>query len=275
MLRIILLSLLFLSTFCYSQIPVENYKKEISNLKTLEEVGIYWDQLENIDQNVLLKENNTIKYDSISTSLMVRTVLMLALQNEKTFQLYKFVPVLNMSHTNNATSAKLFWPIIEKYKIVIKKVFKDYPAYPLESIGLNYYGYSLFKQDEIYDRLISKLQSNFSNEKLIEQLLSSHKEFDKIHSLKQVKRLFKWQHQPFKDVKEDGFFEFVKMSDGKLYLKKSYGVLQKLILTKKKNKFKYYQIEGEPFGWVYRLGKNGSLCLMENDTILIEYTKLD
>lgn len=275
MLRIILSSLVLVSTFCYSQIPVENYKKEISNLKTLEEVSVYWDQLGNIDQNILLKENNTIKYDSISTSLMIRTVLMFELQNEKTFQLYKFVPVLNMSHTNNAASAKLFWPTIEKYKIVISKISEFYPSYPLESIGLNYYGYSLFKQDAIYDRLISKLQSNVSNEKLIEQLLSSHKEFEKIHSLKQVKSLFKWQYQPFKDLKEEGFFEFVKMSDGKLYVKKSYGVLQKLILTKKKNKFKYYQIDGEPFGWVYKLGEDGSLCLMENDTVLIEYTKLD
>lgn len=275
MFKIISISLLLLSTFCYSQIPVENYRKEISNLKSLEEVGVYWDQLENVDQNVLLKENNTIKYDSVSTSLMIRTVLMFELQNEKTFQLYKFVPLLNMAHSRNATSAKLFWPIIEKYKTVISKISEFYPSYPLESIGLNYYGYSLFKQDAIYDRLISKLKNNVSNEKLIEQLLSSHKEFEKINSLKQVKKLFKWQHQPFKDVKEDGFFEFVKMSDGKLYLKKSYGVLQKLILTKKKNKFKYYHIEGEPFGWVYKLGKDGSLCLMENDTILIEYTKLD
>ena len=43
----------------------------------------------------------------------------------------------------------------------------------------------------------------------------------------------------------------------------------------KKNKSKYYQIEGEPFGWIYKLGKDGSLRLMENDAVLIEYTKLD
>lgn len=275
MFKIISLSLLLLSTFCYSQIPVENYKKEISNLKTLEEVGVYWDQLLDIDQNVLLKEKNIIKFDSISTSLMIRSVLLFDLQYEKTFQLFKFVPLLNLSHTRNATSAKLFWPIIEKYKTVISKISEFYPSYPLESIGLNYYGYSLVNQVPIYDKLISKLQSNISNEQLIEKLLSSYKVFTNIHSLKRVKTLYKWQTQLFKDLKEEGYFEFVKMSDKNLYRITDYGYSQKLNYVFKKNKSKYYQIEGEPFGWIYKLGKDGSLRLMENDAVLIEYTKLD
>lgn len=266
---------MFISAICYCQIPVENYKKEISSLKTLEEVSNYWDQLQNIDQNVLIKEKDKIKNDSISTSLMIRTVLLFEYQNEKTYQLYKFVPLLNMSHTRNSTSAKLFWPIIEKYKTVISKISDSYPSYPLESIGLNYYGYSLLNQDAIYNNLISKLQNNFSNEKLIQELISSHENFKKIHSYKCIKRLFKWQEQRFKDTKEDGFFEFVKMSDKNLYRLNNYGGLQKLIFVQKKDKFKYYQIEGEPFGWLYKLGKDGSLFLMDNEKVLIEYTKLE
>ena len=65
------------------------------------------------------------------------------------------------------------------------------------------------------------------------------------------------------------------MSDGKWYRRTNYGILQKINLISKKDGFKYYQIEGEPFGWIYELGKNGSLSLLENDKILIEYTKID
>lgn len=266
---------MFISAISYCQIPVENYKKEISDLKTIEEVSNYWDQLENIDQKVLIKESNKIKQDSISTSLMIRTVLLFEYQNEKTYQLYKFVPLLNMSHTRNSTSAKLFWPIIEKYKTVISKISESYPSYPLESIGLNYYGYSLLNQDAIYNNLISKLQNNFSNEKLIQELISSHEKFKKIHTYKCIKRLFKWQEQPFKNKIDEGFFSFVKMSDNNLYRVDNYGIIQKLNLLYKKAKFKYYQIEGEPFGWLYKLGKDGSLFLMDNEKVLIEYTKLE
>jgi hypothetical protein len=170
---------------------------------------------------------------------------------------------------------KLFWPIIEKYKDVIDQIMKNYPAYPLESISLRYYGYSLLYQDKIYDNLISKLQSTSSNEDLILKLITSYNNFKTSHSLKLRKSIYKWQYQPFKDKKEEGFFEFVKMSDGKWYIRTNYGILQNINLISKKDGFKYYQIDGEPFGWIYKLGKNGSLSLLENDKILIEYTKID
>lgn len=274
MFRIILLSLL-LSTFCYSQIPVESYRNDILNLSSIEAVSRYWDQLSDIDQKVLLDEKDLIQQDSISTSLMIRTVLLFEYQKENTFKLYKITPVINMAHCMNSLSTKLFWTIIEQYKVVINKIMNNYPAYSLESISLNYYGYSLFKQDLIYDKLISKLQRDISNEKVIEELLASHEKFKKTHSLKEIKELFKWQFQPFKDLKEEGFFEFVTMSDGGLYRKTNYGYLQKLNLVKKKGKYKYYQIEGEPFDWIYKLGKDGSLFLIDNENVLIEYTKLN
>lgn len=260
---------------CFSQIPVESFRNEISNLKSIDEVSIYWDKLLDIDQNILLNEKDLIKKDSISTSLMIRTVLMFEYHNESTFRLYKIAPVMNMAHCSNSNSAKLFWPIIEKYKDVINQIMKNYPAYPLESISLRYYGYSLLNQDKIYDNLISKLQSTSSNEDLILKLITSHNNFKTTHSLKLRKSIYKWQYQPFKDVKEEGFFEFVKMSNGKWYRRTNYGILQKINLISKKDGFKYYQIEGEPFGWIYKLGKNGSLSLLDNDEILIEYTRID
>ena len=270
-----LLFLLFFLEICFSQIPVESYRNEISSLKSIDEVSIYWDKLLDIDQNVLLNEKDLIKKDSISTSLMIRTILMFEYHNESTFRLYKIAPVMNMAHCSNSNSAKLFWPIIEKYKVVINQIMKNYPAYPLESISLNYYGYSLLNQDKIYDNLISKLQNTFSNEELISKLITSHKNFKASHSLKEIKTIFKWQFQPFKDRKEEGFFEFVKMSNGKLYKRTDDGILQKINLISKKEGFKYYQIEGEPFGWIYKLGKNGSLTLLNDDEILIEYTRID
>ena len=269
------LFLLLFAELCFSQIPIETYRNEISKLKTVEETNVYWDKLLEIDQNVLLNEKNLIKFDSISTSLMIRTILMFEYQNEYSFKLYKIAPVMNMAHCSNSNSAKLFWPIIEKYKVVINQIMKNYPAYSLESISLNYYGYSLLNQDKIYDNLISKLQNTFSNEELISKLITSHNNFKASHSLKEIKTIFKWQFQPFKDRKEEGFFEFVKMSNGKLYKRTDDGILQKINLISKKEGFKYYQIEGEPFGWIYKLGKNGSLTLFNDDEILIEYTRID
>lgn len=269
------LFLLFFVKICFSQIPVESFRNEISNLKSIDEVSIYWDKLLDIDQNILLNEKDLIKKDSISTSLMIRTVLMFEYHNESTFRLYKIAPVMNMAHCSNSNSAKIFWPIIEKYKDVINQIMKNYPAYPLESISLRYYGYSLLNQDKIYENLISKLQSTSSNEDLILKLITSHNNFKTTHSLKLRKSIYKWQYQPFKDVKEEGFFEFVKMSNGKWYRRTNYGILQKINLIYKKDGFKYYQIEGEPFGWIYKLGKNGSLSLLDNDEILIEYTIID
>jgi len=269
------LFLLFFAEICFSQIPVESYRNEISNSKTIEETNVYWDRLLDIDQKILLNEKDLIKRDSISTSLMIRTILMFEYQNENSFKLYKIAPVMNMAHCSNSNSAKLFWPIIEKYKVVINQIMKNYPAYPLESISLRYYGYSLLDQDKIYDRLISKLQSPYSNEDLVLKLIESHNSFKTTHSLKLKKSIYKWHYQAFKDKKEEGFFEFVKMSDGKLYKRTDYGILQKINLISKKDRFKYYQIEGEPFGWIYKLGKNGTLSLLYNDEILIEYTRLD
>lgn len=269
------LFLLFFVKICFSQIPVESFRNEISNLKSIDEVSIYWDKLLDIDQNILLNEKDLIKKDSISTSLMIRTVLMFEYHNESTFRLYKIAPVMNMAHCSNSNSAKIFWPIIEKYKDVINQIMKNYPAYPLESISLRYYGYSLLNQDKIYENLISKLQSTSSNEDLILKLITSQNNFKATHSLKLRKSIYKWQYQPFKDVKEEGFFEFVKMSNGKWYRRTNYGILQKINLIYKKDGFKYYQIEGEPFGWIYKLGKNGSLSLLDNDEILIEYTIID
>jgi hypothetical protein len=273
--KIFYLSLLLFINICFSQVPIESYRNEISNLKTIDEVSVYWDKLLDIDQNVLINEKDLIKGDSISTSLMIRTILMFEYQNENSFKLYKITPVMNMAHCSNSNSVKLFWPIIEKYKDVIDQIMKNYPAYPLESISLRYYGYSLLYQDKIYDNLISKLQSTSSNEDLILKLITSYNNFKTSHSLKLRKSIYKWQYQPFKDKKEEGFFEFVKMSDGKWYIRTNYGILQNINLISKKDGFKYYQIDGEPFGWIYKLGKNGSLSLLENDKILIEYTKID
>ena len=269
------LFILFFVEICFSQIPVESFRNEISSLKSIDEVRIYWDKLLEIDQNVLLSEKNLIKRDSISTSLMIRTILLFEYQNEYSFKLYKIAPVMNMAHCSNSNSAKLFWPIIEKYKNVINQIMKNYPAYPLESISLNFYGYSLLDQDKIYNKLISKLQNTFSNEELISKLITFHNNFKASHSLKEIKTIFKWQFQPFKEMKEEGFFEFVKMSNGKLYKRTDDGILQKINLISKKDGFKYYQIEGEPFGWIYKLGKNGSLTLLNDDEILIEYTRID
>jgi len=267
--------ILFGITISSAQIPIDVYTSEISQLKTRKEIDGYWKNLENLDQNVLLKIENQKKYDSMAVCNLIRTTLMYKIHGSKAHKSNNVTPIINLSHNYNGMSSISFWPIIKKCSElggVIKSFGGSYPAYELEAISGTYYGYSLFGQEAKYPELIKKLNNKQKNT-VIENLLKAFEYQNKLYNLKTNNVLNSWTLQSFKDRKENGFFEFVRMSDNSIYLRK-HGRLQKLTLVKTKTTSKIYEIENEPFGWYYEYKNNGDLSLYDDkNEVLIEYTK--
>jgi hypothetical protein len=272
--KVCCLFLLFFVEICFSQMPIESYKQEIYNLKTDIELNNYWNKLLEIDQNILLESKNFREFDSISTSLMVRTALIFEIHGDKAYKPNIYLPILNLSHNNIGESSLVFWSIIEKCAKtggVIDNFGGKFPAYEIESISLNFYNYSLFNQESKYSELREKLNL-LKSESISNELIKTYESQKKTYKLKEEKRIGKWHLQTTKDEFEDVCFEFIRMSDDNIYIKQI-NKIQKLILLKKNNKYKVFKIENEPFGWTYELFKNGNLFL-KNDKheVLIEYT---
>ncbi len=254
----------FFLNVCYSQIPVKDYKEEIENLKLDIEFDLYWNNLLEIDQKILVKAKNKLEADSISTSLMIRTVLMFEIHGNKVYKPQNLMPILNLSHNNIGKSSVVFWPIIERCKKVggiIDSFGGVFPTYQLESISLNFYNYSLINQNLKYPELREKLnQINTNN--ILNSLLESYNNEKVLNNLKEKKSVGKWNQQSFKSVVSDDFFEFVKMDDNAIYIRKN-DKIQKLYLLSKRKGIKVFRIEDEPFGWIYELHKDGNLYLKD------------
>ena len=266
---------LFSIKLSFAQIPINEYRKEIENLKTDNDFQIYWDNLNKIDQEILVTLDDSKKSDSLSIDNMIRTALVFEIHGEKAYKPNNVVPILNMSHNSNGNSQIAFWSIIKKCaKIggIIENFGGKYPAYQLEGIGLTFYHYSFLNQESKYPKLIKKMDS-LTNNKVVMNLNNAFEQQKKSYKLKEIEVLNEWYIQPFTNLKEKDKFAFIIMSDNEVYLKKFKNV-QKLSLIKKENKSKIYRIENEPFGWTYEYGNDGSLCLKdENENKLIQYTK--
>lgn len=264
-----------LTLFTNAQIPVKDYELEISNLKTENEIASYWKSIEKIDQEILVAIKDIKRADSISTDNMIKTALLFKIHGDKAYKPYNTVPILNLSHNSVSNNQIVFWSIIEKCEKVggvIKNFGGKYPSYQLESVSMCFYHYSLYKQDSIYSKLANKI-NQLSSKNTVKNLLKSYNDTKKTYKLKEIKVLNKWYLQPFKEMKEEGVFEFVLMSDKNLYLRKKERI-QKLLLTSEKKNSKTYRIENEPFGWHYKLLNDGSLYLLdENSKVLIEYSR--
>ena len=143
----------------------------------------------------------------------------------------------------------------------------------LESVSLAFYNYSLVNQENIYPKLLSKLEKQ-------EEFLVSEKLFEiyqqtNSNSLKIKKVLGKWKKQSFENLTEEGFFEFVLLSDGAVSVSRD-GRFLKLLLKNTSKSEKLYQIENEPFGWQYKLSKEGNLSLLNEDgKVIIAYSKAE
>lgn len=258
-----------------AQIPVNVYRQEISNLKTDNDIQVYWEKLNKIDQEILVNLDDTKKSDSLSIDNMIRTALIFEMHGKKVYKPNNVVPILNMSHNSNGSCQIAFWSIIKECANIggiINNIGGKYPAYQLEGIGLTFYHYSLLNQESKYPELIKKMDS-LSNNNVVENLLNAFENQKKSYKLKSIEVLNEWYIQPFTDLKEKNKFSFVLMSDNEVYLKK-FNYIQKLSLLKTENKTKIYRIENEPFGWTYEYRNDGSLCLRdENENKLIEYSK--
>jgi len=266
---------LFSITTSTAQISIDAYKTEISQLSTEQEIDGYWKNLLHLDQNVFLKIENTKKYDSMSVCNMIRTALMYKIHGDKAHRANNVTPIINLSHNINGGSSLAFWPVIDKCSKlggIIKSFGGNYPAYELESVSGAYYEYSLLGQEAKYPNLIDKLNKQKKGA-VIENLLKAFEYQKELQNLTTNEILNRWTIQPFTDKKEDGFFEFVKMSDNAVYLRK-HDRLQKLIHIKSKDNSNLYRIENEPFGWYYEYENDGNLSLYnDKDQVLIEYTK--
>ncbi|MFC4632853.1 hypothetical protein ACFO3O_02985 [Dokdonia ponticola] len=248
------------------------YGKEISNLRTQEEIDAYWKELERIDQKVLLDERDIATYDSISISNMIRVALLFEVPGKESYLQKGAVPVVALSHNFNKDAHLAYWPVIVKCA-EMKGVIHDigYPSYPLESFAYVFYDYSVFGQEERYPYLVEKLNKSTGGF-VISQLEVAFKQAKKLRQLTEENIIGSWFIESIKGEKGKRTFEFIKMSDAAVY-KKSRGRLQKLIQSGTDSKI--YTIEKDPFGWYYELSDSGDLRLFDqNDMELITYTKV-
>lgn len=270
----LLFSALVLFTSCSKKTLLSEYKKEISALKTDQDIKSYWKNLLDQDQNALYKDKFIIKqHDSLTITHMMKSALMIEIHG-----LENYLPnnsVVEMHHIHNyfGPSQIAYWPIIKtcanargNQKLI------QYPAYQLEGISLTFYGYSVYGETNKHKLLLKKLD-NIESQTVSQDLFKTLEYQLKLQKLKEIEVLGKWQLQPFKTMKEDGYFEFVKMNDNNLYYRK-HKRIQKLELIKASDSVKYYRVEKEPFGWQFVLDQKGHLSLNdETGSILISYSK--
>ena len=261
----------------FAQFPIDEYKNEIFQLNSQEAINDYWHDLSDLDQNVLMSEKNLKKYDSISTSLMIRTALLFEAKGSDAINQSVFLPIINLSHNDIGKCGLVFWPIIEeclKVGGIIETFGGNFPAYELESVSLDFYNYSLFGQEKIYNDLRMKINSNTETYSVSEKLIAVFINHKESYKLTEKETIGKWYNQTLSKKLDDGYFKIMKMSDSNLYVN-FFGRLQKLKLIQKKGDFKLLKIENEPFGWFYKLSKNGDLELLnEKQKVLIKYTSI-
>ncbi|MGS2727212.1 hypothetical protein ACU8DI_11440 [Psychroserpens sp. BH13MA-6] len=273
----ILLTILLSVSLGFSQIPIQEYRAEIEQLKTDTQVNEYWHDLHKIDQEILVNTSDLKIADSISISNMIKSALIFDIHGTKGYNskgYSGFLPILNLSHNYIGQSQIAYWPIIEKCAEIggaIESFGGKYPAYQLESVSQTFYNYSLFNQEKKYPILVSKL-SEIETLDIIDELLKSFQNQNELRKLSEIAVLNRWYPQSSKERIDEGEFSIIKMSDNNLYLKK-YGRIQKLELLKTKKSSKEYRIVNEPFGWKYVYGEDGSLSLVdEKNNELINYT---
>mgnify|MGYP003462407706 CR=1 FL=1 len=275
--KILILLFIISINLSFSQIEIDKYRTEITNLDSDIKFENYWRQLLDIDQNILVNTRDHKKADSISSSLMVRTALLFEIHGDKVYKPNNLVPILNLSHNNISESSIVFWTILEKCKTVggmIDTFGGTFPAYQLECVSLGFYNYTLNQKEkeEMYPDLRKKL-NQIKTKDIVTALIESYNYQKQLYTLKEIKSIGKWSLQSFKNVILDESFEFVKMSDKNIYIKQN-NKIQKLIMLKKHKEVKVFKIENEPFGWNYELLKNGTLFLKDDkNEVLIQYTK--
>lgn len=271
---ILLLFVLFLQLKSFGQLDYDRMKKTVQNLETAVQKEDFWNELLRQDQHVLLALKDNKAHDRKSFENMIYTALMFEIHGTDSYPRNNMVAILNLSHNRIPEAQLAYWPIISKGKdIPVLKGFYEqlFPSYMLESVSLTFYNYSLVNQDKMYPKLLSKLEKQeglAASQKLFEIYQRTNSE-----ELMVKKVLGKWKKQHFENTTEEGFFEFILLSDGAVYVKRD-GRFLKLLLKDKSKSGKLYQIENEPFGWQYNFDKEGNLSFSDEEgKVLIAYSK--
>ncbi len=258
-----------------AQIPIEDYTKEINNLKTENDFVAYWKKIDSIDQLVLLKAKDEKIRDSISIDNMIKTALVYKIHGESIFKPNISAHIFNLSHNYFGDSSLVFWPIIKVSKIYEQDNLKHfYPSYVLECISLPIYGYSFLRQDDKYERALKKLDA-LPDEDIVSALLKAFEKQKRIKRLKPLKVIGTWKYKPSNlwEESENNVFQFVKLEDNKLYFEK-FSQRHRLVQMKTIENKKILRVENEPFDWKFVLYDNGNLELVdENNEILIAYDR--
>jgi len=259
-----------------AQIPVERYRTEIERLISFEQKQAYWQKIDSIDQQILVKTKDAKEADSISIDNMIRTALMVEIHGKDVLTPNVYAHVMNLSHNNFGDSQLAFWPIIEaSVKMGGGTIEQFYPAYVLESIGLTFYGYSFLNKEYLYERALQNLNEATKDNKVVYELQEAFTKEKQIKTLEVVENIGEWNMRAFadRDDEKEFTFKFLKLEDGQLYINR-FDSLHRLILIEKTDRSHYYKVENEPFGWQFQLNANGELQLLnEKKQVLISYTK--
>ena len=271
----LLINLLACKSSVKLDLPIEDYKKEITALSP-EDYYSYWKNLNDYDQNIVLNAETVKAYDSLSLITLIKSALLYELKgndilkvnlnpNNEILFIHNLIPQSNLD----------FWPILMKQKEV-NNTLLIYPSYQLEGIAGSFYDYSVYGQDTIYDKLISKLNSRTYG-KASDALINTYLEQKRIYKLSEVENIGKWKRQRFIDKPETselGNFELTKMSDGHYYFRIRNERLNLLETIEKNESAFIFRVKNEPFDWYYVLDKTGNLTLYNaKGKVLINYKK--
>lgn len=271
--------ILLLSSSCNNKIeldlPIEEYKKEIEALNRKDYYD-YWEKLNNFDQKVVIQAKNYKSYDSLSFVSLIKSALFYELKGDSIFKVPNTYNEFFFIHNQIPKSNLDFWPLLLKQKEIRGEVLM-FPSYQLEGVAGSFYDYSVFGQDSIYDKLLSKLKPN-SEKKISEALIDTYLETKRIQELLIIEKVGAWHRKRFNNElykAPKGNFELLKLSDDGYYIRFNKSRFKPIEIIKKTDGSLKFKIKHEPFGWYFILDNNGNLSLLnENDTILVEYKKV-
>lgn len=251
---------------CFGQIPIDSLRGLVENLKTEDDFDRYWNELLDLDQQVLVHLNDTREYDSLAIELMIRTSLVAEIHSFDSIGLFNSVPLLNFTHCQNHRAELIFSPII-KYlasfpRGVIHGFGGGYPTYQLEGLALVAYKYSLYGNNEILEPYLSQIKGQ--NSSLISlELLKLHQQEKQKYELTTIRIIGKWRNQAIVNTQEDDFFEFALMSDDNYHVRRR-GRIIRLKLKNNKIFKKTFVLEDSLFGFEYELSVFGKLRLLDS-----------
>lgn len=204
MIKNLLLCLLFISSYSYSQKTNEELEKEIISLKTDEEIKEYWNNIHRADQAIRGKVFDG--QDKIDLENLKKVILMVKhhdypygfafTDGDKNLIGYRnFTPNIVTTHNSNPYLKEFIFPILKKaYDEDLANEFwyihnlrgmtrvrygRDFYEKKVENIPMFYNKLNPFVKKEInYDiNIVDSLEQKYKNE--IKQILSLNKSFSK------------------------------------------------------------------------------------------------